>query len=361
MMTLEVNGVPYTYFTGATVEIRMDALCRTFRFSTSKVGTTPLPFNGGEPVRVFADDSLLLTGFIEQVDADYDANSHAVTVSGRDKTGDLLDSTLAAASDFTGTLSLKRIIELVIKQLGLSIDVIDYATPDPLAAPKDQVAPEPGQNAFEFIEALARKRRVFVTSDENGDINIIRASGTQSTGRILNYVDGQDNNVLSASVSYDLTGRFRDYKFVSSMNPLALAAAGTVAPDVVANQKGQAIDSAIRVGRQLALVPESSLSSGNNKERAEWEANIRKARSRVYSAVVRGFKPLTEGNPWLTNTLIEVVDDFAGISAPLLISAATFSYDNNRGSTTTLGMVASNSYTLELDEPKTEVLGAGLI
>lgn len=360
-MILEVEGTPYSFFTSATVTSRLDALCRTFRFSATREGGDALPFRGGEAVRVLAGDDVLLTGFIEQVNADYDASSHSITVSGRDKAGDVLDSTLGTISDFVPPLTMKRAVELVLSHLGADIAVVDDAAPAPFTKAADLLAPEPGQNAFEFLEALARKRRVLLTSNGEGNIVITRGSGTRSPGAVQNVQGADDNNVVSASVSYDLTGRFNEYVFVSNLNPLALQAAGITGVSTIANQKGQALDSAVRTSRRLSLVPESSLSGSNNKKRAEWEANVRKARSRVYSAVMQGLRPAAEFPVWQANTVVDIVDDFAGINGAMLINSVTYTFSEGGGTTTTLAMVATNAYTLELDEPKTEVLGAGFL
>jgi len=360
-MILEVNGIPYTFFTSAAVDIRLDAFCRTFRFGATNTGEAALPFRGGEAVRVLDGDDVLVTGNIEQVNADYDDTGHSITVSGRDKAGDILDSTLEASGDFVPPLTMKRAVELIVKQLGVDVTVADDVRPAAFDKAGDLLAPEPGQNAFDFLESLGRKRRVFLTTDGEGRIHIIRGSTARSPGALQNILGADDNNVLSASVSYDLTGRYRSYKSLSGLNPLALQAAGVTSVEATVNQKGRAIDSAIRAGRQLTFIPESQLSSGVNSERASWEANVRKARSRVYSAVVQGFRPAPDSPPWQVNTVVDIVDDFAGINGAMLINSVSYNLDETSGSTTTLGLVATNSYTLALDEPQTETLGGGFL
>ena len=138
------------------------------------MGNTPgqgLPFKGGESCRVLVSDEPVLTGFIEVVEVSYDGSDHILNVSGRDKTGDLLDSSLDQFDDIRGDeLSLKQVIESVISHLGLSITVTDEVNPPLFNSAEDIAAPEPGDNAFEFIErysgdpnredALTRARRV---------------------------------------------------------------------------------------------------------------------------------------------------------------------------------------------------------
>lgn len=348
MIALEVNGAPYQLFTDASMEIRMDSLCRRFSFSATRTGTLPFPLKGGESCRVLVDGQVALTGHIEKIDVNYSESDHNISVQGRDRTADLLDSSLGAISSFSSHPTLKQAVELVVKHLGLNLGVYDNVG-EPRGNTTDLPAPEPGQNAFEFLEKLARTRQVFLTSDQYGNILITRATATaRAPKRLQNIVERNDNNILSASVSYDLTGRFYRYAVASSLNPLTIPDA-SVTPDQIASQSHTVVDAEVRVGRQFMIAPKTSSSDSVNASRAAWEANVRKARSRVYSAVVDGFT--VDGKLWSVNELVEVEDDFAGIHGRMLINSVEYRF-NDSGSLTTLSMVNQNAYTLELNEPK---------
>lgn len=358
-ITLEVNGQQYTQFKSASVQLRLDALTNTFGFEATSEDGNPLPFRGGEACKINVDGELILTGVIEIVSVSYSSTSHNISISGRDKTGDLLDSTLDAISDLIAPITLKQIIERVISQLGLDIEVLDNVNPEPFNAAEDIISPEPGENAFEFIEKYSRKRQVLLTSNGDGNIVITQSSSDFIESRIRMQIDSNANNVLSASVSYDQTGRYNVYKFASSLNPIAINAAGVVDNESIVDQQGQEIDSEIRKGRQLILISENPYSNDQNNDRAIWEANIRKSRGRVYSAAVDGFRN-EEADLWQLNKLVSVIDEFAGINARMLSNTIDFNFDLNSGSTTTIGFVEENAYKLTLEEPRTENLGVGL-
>ena len=356
----DLNGKQYRNFMAATVELRLDALCNTFSFQIATKDNQPLPFRGNEPCRVVVDGELALTGNIEIVDASYSARQHNITVYGRDKTGDLLDSTIGPISDLRPPISLKAIVERVISEIGLTgVEVVDEANAPVFNKAEDLVSPEPGENAFEFLEKFARKRQVILSSNKDGNILLTTATPKRAQSFIRNVIGGTQNNVKSGTVSYDTTGRFNVYKFVSSLNPIALNAAGSVGLKDVVDQSGQQIDTEIRKGRQMVLVSESPFSSSQNSDRAKWEANIRKSRGRAYSATVQGFRN-ENGDLWAINTLASVNDEFAGISANMLINTIGFSYSLSGGSETTLGFIDENAYTLTLDEPQRQNIGSGL-
>ena len=357
-MKLEVAGIEYENFTSASAEIRLDALSNTFSFEAATTKKTPLPFTGGETCRIIVDDIPVITGYLEILSGSYDDSGHNLYIQGRDKTGDLLDSGISELGDIKEKVSLKSIIEKVVDNIGADIQVIDNANPKLFNSAEDISAPEPGENAFQFLEKLARKRQVLLTSNGDGNIVISTSPGGDSGGFLQNLIGVNGNNVLTASFTYDQTGRFNIYQFKAGLNPVALNSAGTVGIDTLVNQSGLIRDTKIRAGRQMILISEGAYSDDENEKRALWEARIRKARGRVYSASVRGYRPLPDAKwLWDVNQLVTVVDDFAQINAQMLINSVAFSYNVDSGKTTTLAMVEKNAYSLTLDEPKTEELG----
>ena len=346
-MILEVNGVQYDNFIAASCEIRLDSLCRQFSFSATADGDQSLPFKGGEKCKVRVDGELVITGTIEIVDVSYDSEAHNIQVSGRSLTGDLLDSTLDSIPSISGeNLTLKKLMQIIIDHLGLSIKVIDNVSPAAFTAAEDLPNPEPGENAFQFVEKYARKRQVLLTDDKNGNIVIASNSAINGAGRIQHILNSVDNNVLSAAFTYDITGRYNRYKVVSGLNPSALNFAGDTDLDSIASQGGGATDSAIKAGRQLIIEAEAPFSDSQCVERAKWESNIRKSRGLVYSCVLGGFRVAGDsGELWQTNRLYQITDDFLGKVEPMLANSVRFNFDLDEGSTTEIGFVGPQAYT----------------
>lgn len=367
-LRIEVDGVEYENFVSASAILRLDALARTFTFEATAEDAAPLPFRGGEACKVKADGDTVLTGNIEIVNAEGDDSSHSIELTGRGRTGDLLDSSIGGLSHIKpGTL--RGIVQQVIAHLDPDtapadrIPVVDEARPASYNKAEDLAAPEPGENAFNFLERLARKRQVLLTSNADGAVVIAQGSGVEIPGAFIQHrIADSSNNVLKWSVSYDQTGRYNSYKMVSQMNLLALNLAGSPSAESVVGQ-GQdkvVLDQAIRRGRQLVLVGESMSSGPEDERRAKWEQNIRRARGAVYSVVVDGYRNQV-GLLWEPNTLIQVVDEHAGIEAKMLVNTVEFNLDADTGSTTTLSFVESDAYSLALEEPETEKLGDGLL
>ena len=361
MISLEVGGVQYGGFLSANVQIRMDALSNTFSFDAATEGGQPMPFKGGDAVKVYADEELVLTGNIELVTGSWAGQDHRISFEGRDKTGDLLDSTIGSLSDLKAPITLKTICKRVIAHIGADIVVVDEANPKVFSEAEDIASPEPGEGAFAFLEKYSRKRQVLLSSNELGNLLLTKSIAEVVQATVIHHIVDVDraNNVVKADVSYDSTGRFNVYKTMSQLNT---SAGALFSASAVANQgeNQQAIDDQIRVGRQLVLVAEAPTSGKDTLDRATWEANIRKARGRVYSAEVAGFRNQT-GELWRVNTLPLIHDEFADIEARMLVNTVSFSNSGGAGTEkTVLGFLERNAYTLSLQEPVEQELSEGL-
>lgn len=364
-INLEVNGVEYTNFTRATCTVALDSLANDFSFEAVMPAGQQLPIKGGQSCRVVVDGVLQVTGWIESIGGSCSAQEHSISISGRDRTADLIDSDIDVMDDIRGTaVSLQKIISLVVAHIGSDLKVIDNAKPALFNVAEDIVVPKPGDNAFAFVEGYAQKRQVLLTSNADGDITITKSEPTQSAGVLQNAVAGIDNNILSSAWSFTGTDLFNKYIQKGQQDPQALDMGGASSADGVVSQKGMETDPAVRKGRQRVDVADKGFSTAQLKTRAAWSKKIRKARSVAYACTVQGFRN-SGGELWAVNTLVPVYDEFADIDRPLLLNSITFAQDNG-GSVASLGFVEADAYALKASEPRPVgtnqdafILGAG--
>ena len=208
MITVEVDGVQYDQFISVEIGMSLSAIARDFNLTVAQPDGTVLPFKGGEEIKIFIDGEVRLDGSIFTVSPSYSKDSHQVVMTGRSKVADLIDSTLLPFT-ISSDISLKGVIEQVIAQIGLDLTVTneipDLANFNPA---EDKISAEPGDNAFTFIDTLARKRQVLLTSDPAGNIIITRNGTQQNPVTLLNPGRGTGGNIKSAQVAYNLTRRF---------------------------------------------------------------------------------------------------------------------------------------------------------
>jgi len=93
-ISISVNGQAFENFTSASVSIALDSISGSFNFTAVSTKGQLLPFRNGDACQILVDGEAVIDGFIEKLDYTYNAKSHSITVSGRDKTADLIDSTI---------------------------------------------------------------------------------------------------------------------------------------------------------------------------------------------------------------------------------------------------------------------------
>ena len=349
-INLEINGVEYTNFTEANVTLALDTLANDFSFDAVLPDGEDLNIKGGDACTITVDGDLVLTGYVENITGHYTASGHNVVITGRDKTSDLIDSSIDVIDDIRDSVTLKEIIEKVIAHIGADIAVVNNAAPAPFNKAEDIIAPLPGDNAFMFVEQYAQKRQVILTSNAAGDVVITNSQETSGGGVLQNAIKSNTNNIVEASWSYMAGNLFNRYINKGQLDPVALDFAGATSGDGIVSQRGEDEDTDIRRGRQLVTVLATGFSDDQLLGRAKWSKKIRQSRSIAYSCHVQGFKN-TAGKLWAVNTVVSVVDEFANINQDLLINSVQFLYGAG-GSRTLLTLVPAGSYELQLTEPK---------
>jgi len=353
---LVVDGKEYQQFESATVTLALDALSNTFSFSAGiSDQAPPFPFQGGEKCVAYADGERVLTGYIEVVDISGSDGSHSIYVQGRDRTADFLDSTIGSLSDFRPPITLESAVKKVITHLGSDLLVTDNVSPPAFEKGIDLLAPEPGQACGDFVFALARKRGCLLTSDAHGNMVITRASGTDVDAAIQHLRGSSANNVLTYSVSHDLSKQFNRYLVLTQQSPVSgdIFGSGGAASRIV-SQLGLQTDGKIRSGRQLAFLSEGASNAEYAKLRALWAANTARSKSRVLGVTVDGYRNQT-GNLWGVNQIVSVESDYAGVHERMLVNTVNFGADGQGGTSTALSLIRQDSYTLSLEEPVLEV------
>lgn len=352
MMELVVNGVPFTNFLNLSVGFSMDSFGRVFSFEATQDNFALFPFKVGDSCVVSLSGVPVVTGSIEVIQPSIESSDHRISIQGRSRACDLVDSSINGIQLNGERISLVYIIQQVLDFLGLDLKIENEVGSLQEFGKSDIVSSKPGQNAFDFIEQYARKAEVILLDDGYGDIVITRASDNLDPVS-FRLVDGDElgNDILSSSIAIDYTDRFHKYIVIAQQNPTGLNASGVVDLKAVTKSEGEAFDDEVRSSRVLVIVAENASSKDQCIERAKWEANIRKARSVVYSATFQSHF-MEDGEAFNYNRLHQVVDQAADISSELLINEVEFLQGGEGvGTTTKVTMVDQLAYTTIIDLP----------
>lgn len=158
-LSVSVNGRDLQTAKSIRVTKPLDRSNGTFNivYSLDETGTTAIEIN--DRIQIKADGTTVLDGFAEKFNMKVSGNQRMVTVSGRDKTCDLVDSSIRGQKEWSGPISLQAIAEQIITDLGADIQVVDDSenTPDFLAT--DLLSANPAKRALPFSIALARSAK----------------------------------------------------------------------------------------------------------------------------------------------------------------------------------------------------------
>lgn len=359
MITLDVFNektqefVPYDNWKSLSFSRSMENLNGQFSFVASKADDGQFPIKRRSKCRVLINSVPVITGFIDAMTPAVSVDENAINVQGRDRTADFLDSTLNAGSvELQEGITLQGIIEKTVQSLGQDLEVIDEVGDLEPFSINDLASSEASEGAFDFCEKFCRLRQVLLTTNGDGNLVITRSSEQLIDFALINRKDGVENNVKTASISYDDSQRFNRYIVVSQGNPIGLNLGGAPDLDQIVDSEGaEAVDEEIRTGRVLYLTAEKSATPDDNRKRALWEANWRKSQSLKYNATSDDFTIPETGEPFTINRLIKVQDQDNDVQAIMLIEAISISSSVDGGTIASFGLVPRDAYTTKLEQP----------
>lgn len=352
MINLVVNGVPFADFISASVTVALKTLANDFIFVASAVDDFPpfdfAPFKIGDRVVISVDGIKKVTGHIEEIDGEEAEGSHSIVYSGRDLTGDFFDSDINRIPDIQAgpTLTLKKIIETVISDLGQTLIVIDNLNPEPFNKAEDIIDPQVGENAFSFVMKYAVKRQALLSSNPDGNIVITQSQSTESGATLQRVKGSNSNNIITQKWKLKAKERFNKYIHAGQLDPRGINIGATTTTKDIENQNGESIDSEIRKGRQKVVVEKDSYSSDQLEKRAKWSNQGAKAKANRFLCTTKGHqKP--KGGLWEENTLVNINSSTADITRPMLIDVLTFSQGEGQLTATSFEFVERNVYTID--------------
>ena len=349
MIELVVDGTPFEGFTDISVNKTLEAISGDFTFTATSSNVSSFPIKRGSPCKVQINGQTVIDGFIDTISVSYSASDHSISITGRDKTADIIDSTMIGDKEFNPPIGLVQIIKKALSDNGISnVNVINNAGTIAPFQKGDFVSASIGMTVFEFIELYTRKRQVLLTTNGDGDVVLARAGNTNAVGTLQHVIGGRGNNILASNINYDETARYSRYILKSQNNHTASSSLGMLDLTQSTNQKGQATDSDIRSSRVLEIYSKSTDNSADLKNLAIWNANLRRAKSADYKVTVQGFfQDENKSRLWSINELVQVVDDFADVNATLLVKSVNYKLNLQNGSTTEIGLVDKDAYTLQ--------------
>jgi prophage tail gpP-like protein len=310
-MILEIDNAKYAGFVSLSVVSSMDTLSDTFSISANNRWIRDYEIGVNSTCRILTepDEEPILDGFIYGLRPEI---GNPVSITGRDKTGDLIDCTVSGSTgEFRGRTP-KQIITSLCEPFGVSVSGAE-GTALPVYRHSQN------ETVYDIILDLATRQGLLINSDGAGEIVITTAATTTRAPFVLQ----EGVNIIDGGAILDASMQHSTYTVI-----------GQNADD---NQVTASVDGESPRFRPMKVINSGAIQISDAMTAAAWRQSISDGMVQSYSVKVAGIQNVRP------NTLIEIASDTLGVNGDLLIRKAVFTTDSN-GSTTTLSLVPPQTF-----------------
>ena len=337
-IVLLLDGTIYGGWTELTVRRALDTVHGEFDLrlaSKERTDAAQWPLRAGAECSILAGSQeagfqTLITGFIDRLSASLTDREHAISISGRDRTADLVDCSAVHKPGSWRNVPLKTIVDDLVKPFGIRAEISGETGPN-----ISRFGLQTGETAWSAIERLLRFRGLIAWAQSDGSLLI----GKPAQGAVIARL-AEGENLKEMSAEHDVTERFSQYVIKGQAS-----GSDERNGEAVTLVGASARDAAVKRYRPLIIVAEEQADKTSAQKRADWEANTRAARSQPGSVVVQGWRD-PRGQLWRPDTRVEVNAPSVYMAGEMLVAGVTLNRGNDGGTTTTLELTRPEAWTL---------------
>ena len=344
VVTLEVAGARYSGWQRVSVTRSLEQLTGSFDLTLTDKWSLDggrLQLLDGQACRVLIDGAPVITGFIDEAAPQYDERSHSVSLSGRDRTGDLVDCAALHASQEINGRTLLQVAHDLCAPFGISVSADTDIGP---ALPTTHI--QPGETVYEILDRLARLRGVLYTADGQGHLKLTRAGNEKAAAKLELGV-----NIKAGRGQRSRRDRYSQYQVLGQQRASDQLDAATAA-----QAHSRVTDPGVTRYRPTVIEAEDQASTADCRTRGEWERSVRAGRGNQATVTVIGW---TDGVAlWQPNRLVETNDRWLGLAGVYLITAVTYNADDS-GQTADLTLMPPDAFAV-LEATRRDPAAGGL-
>ncbi|MHA6161611.1 phage baseplate assembly protein [Pseudomonas sichuanensis] len=303
-VVLQVGSLMHTGWQEVSIRLSLEQIADEFSLTLTERWAESgevRPVVPGQACTVKVGNELVLTGYLDEVLPDYDAQSHSIVANGRSRAADLVDC--SGKEKRLDGRTLAQIATDLAQPYG--IEVVDKVGD---SKPFKAFVLEDGQPMAEAIERAAQLRGARVVSDAQGRLVIVHA-----VQREISTVLELGKNIWKASGTFSDRDRFNQY-IIEGQTPGDNDWNGTQA----SSPRGTASDPRVRRPRTILVVCDTPADGKDCSSRAELEARMRWAKGRGVTYTVLTWEH--EQGVWRPGDLVHVRDPYLALDEKMLIS-----------------------------------------
>lgn len=330
-VTLTIGGQRYDGWTAVEVTRAIDTMCGSFRLELADRAADqarPFALEAGAACSIQVAGETLITGHIDTLSPTIDAETHPISVAGRDRTADLVDCSAVASPGSWRDTAIEAIAAELARPFGITV-----TARAPTGPKLRRFAVQQGETIQAAVERLCRFSGLLAVSTAAGDLDLIVPA---SAAPVVRLVEG--GNILSGSADHDVSQRFSRYivKGQSAGDDHANGA-------TVSRPRGEAADPAVLRYRPLLVIGEEQTTLANAGMRARWEATTRAGRAQSAIITVLGWRD-DAGALLRPNTIADVDAPALFMRGRMLIQAVSLKIDE-RGTVAELTVTPPEAWT----------------
>lgn len=333
---LYIGGSIFSGWLTVSVRRSLEHLAGSFELGLMLPGERiPSALRTGQSLTLRINGQTVISGWLDQVSQRISATRHQISISGRDKTGDLVDCAAIHPGSQWRNRTLAQIAADLCAPFGIAVRW--QVNDDTAARPFSSFTLENSETVADALTRSARHRGVLVTSNANGDL-VFTQAGSQQTDRLV-----LGDNLLDADYNTDWRGRYSEYRVRGhgrggGKRGDSESAARLAAP------VGVISDEQIGRYRPKIILADQQTDTTGARQRALREMRRAIARSERFSATVRGWFR-DDGRLWDVNLLTGVSAQRFGIEqTELLVCQVEFLLDEQNGEVTRLVLAPRDGF-----------------
>lgn len=347
-VALRIGGKDYGGWKTVKVTCSIEALAGSFSLSVTDRWSShsqPWPIRRGDECTVLINDVPMLTGFVDVVAPKLGSGERSISVEGRDRACDVVDSSAQLGAWSFTNVSVLALAQKICAPYKVSVSLQAGLNPAKLTIPK-KYSIDPGDTAARALQNVCKVAGLLAVSDGNGNIVLTRAGRERLATTIV-----EGRNLKSGSARYDATSLFHRYEVMGSHK-----GRDDLSGEAAAGVKGSAVDENVRSSRVTIIRPDANMTTALAKQRAEWEATVRSAQANSVKVSVPGWQESQFEPVWPRNKLVRVKSPTLQVDGFMLITGTTFTMDVDGGAMTSLDLRPPMSF---LPDPTIVKVGGG--
>jgi len=225
---LRIDGVDWAYWKSVEITRQMDAIAGTFSISLADRwvnGAQALPIAAGMECEVLIGRDPVLKGYIDKSSPFFSAVDHGISISGRDKSADLVDCSAVHKPGHWMNVTVLQLAGILGQPFGVSV-----TAEGDIGAPIPSFKLEQGETAFEALDRALKLREILACPDGAGGLVLLKVGARQNDTTLKQG----DNILIGGCTVYAVEIEGRKVVGLSVVNNKAVARG----PQTVFKNKG---------------------------------------------------------------------------------------------------------------------------